>query len=299
MQGSSVCILGAFVDTLYLNVYQTDVRYQPVKKGISEELKLELQQLKDLAQELEENIATRFVFDGSPLLMMTKGSEGFNWIMRNTSINLCVNRSSKMQLCAQVRCSSEYLWKRRDLGAIVNEVFVFLTSLFGQYICVQPSAVDLAVDAVGFQLPAVDQIKECFISRAQLSEEAPARIAEVVPAGVAEDGFIDGPESIKRRWGRITGLPFGSRSGALSGIIYDKTHEIKYHSPQKAWMHDLWRESARLQGFEWTEDMQVLRFELRFRRSALREMKQVVKVNEGGVEKEEVLFHGIDDALHA
>ena len=50
------------------------------------EVKLELQQLKDLAQELEENIATQFVFDGSPLLMITKGAEGFNWLMKNASI---------------------------------------------------------------------------------------------------------------------------------------------------------------------------------------------------------------------
>ena len=51
-----------------------------------EEVKLELQQLKDLAQELEENIATQSVFDDSPLLMMTKGAEDFNWLMRNASI---------------------------------------------------------------------------------------------------------------------------------------------------------------------------------------------------------------------
>ncbi|BCL82833.1 hypothetical protein ccbrp13_52980 [Ktedonobacteria bacterium brp13] len=84
---SPVRILGVFVDTLYLNVYQTDIRFQPVKKGISEELKLKNQKLKDLAQELEENIPTRSVFDGSPLLTMTKGSEGFNFYctLKNSS----------------------------------------------------------------------------------------------------------------------------------------------------------------------------------------------------------------------
>jgi hypothetical protein len=90
-------------------------------------------------------------------------------------------------------------------------------------------------------------MKECFISRAQMSEEAPET--------VGADFFLDGPDKIKCHWGRITGLPFGARSAALSGILYDKTHEMKYHSPQKAWFHDLWSESARLQGFEWTEDM--------------------------------------------
>ncbi|HTI13175.1 MAG TPA: hypothetical protein VL461_01210, partial [Dictyobacter sp.] len=227
--------------------------------------------------------------DGLPLLMKTKGSEGFNWIMGNDSITLCVNRSSKMNLLAQVRCSSEYLWKVRDVGQVVSDVQIFVSTVFGQYVVLQPSAIDLAVDLVGFELPPVEQIKECFISRAQMSEEA--------PASVDTDFFLDGPDKIKRRWGRITGLPFGARAAALSGIIYDKTHEIKYHSPQKAWFHDLWRESARLQGFEWTEDMQVMRVEMRFRRPALREMKQVKQVNEDGVLREEVLFHGIDDAF--
>ena len=30
--------------------------------------------------------------------------------------------------------------------------------------------------------------------------------------------MIDGPDSIKQRWGRITGLPFGARGGALSAL---------------------------------------------------------------------------------
>lgn len=39
---SPVRIIETFADTLYLNVYQTDVRFQLVKEGIAEELKLEL-----------------------------------------------------------------------------------------------------------------------------------------------------------------------------------------------------------------------------------------------------------------
>ncbi|GCE03649.1 hypothetical protein [Dictyobacter aurantiacus] len=285
---SRVKVLGAFLDTLYLNVYQTDTNFQIVKKKLSDELKLELQQLKELAQEEEENIPTRFSFDGRPLLMMTKGSEGFNRILKNESINFCVNRGSRMNLCAQVRCSSEYLWKRRDISTIVNEVFFFATQVFGQNICLQVSALDLAADVLNFQLPSADEIKECFISRAQLSEEAP---------GSLDDGFVDGPDRIKRRWGCITGLPFGARAAPISALIYDKTHEIKYNSPEKGWLFDLWHESARVQGFEYTEDMPVIRNEIRYRRPALREMKQVGRSAKDGEEQEEVLFHGIEDAF--
>jgi hypothetical protein len=286
---SGVHILGAFLDTLYLNVYPTDASFQIVQDRVKDDLRSELEALKQRAQDEEESIPSRFVFDGCPLLMTPKGAEGFNWILKNTSINLCVNRSSKMALLGQVRCSSEYLWKVRDVAKIMNEVFLFLTSVFGQYIALQPSAVDLAVDLLGFQLPAVESIKECFVSRAQYSDD--------IPANLAADGLVDGPEKIKRRWGRITGLPFGGRASALSGIIYDKTHEIRYHSPQKAWFYDLWREACKLLGIDYSEDMQVLRVELRFRRSALREMKQVRRVEVDGEMVEETLFHGIDDAF--
>jgi hypothetical protein len=40
-----------------------------------------------------------------------------------------------------------------------------------------------------------------------------------------------------------------------------------------------------------------MRLEMRSRRPALREMKQLTHVNEDGVVKEEILFHGIDDAF--
>ena len=87
LMASPVRILGAFIDTLYLNVYATDASYQVVKIKIPDELKLELDQWKQMAQDEEENILTRFVFDGQPLLMTMKGAEGFNWIIKNGSIN--------------------------------------------------------------------------------------------------------------------------------------------------------------------------------------------------------------------
>ncbi|GCE20078.1 hypothetical protein [Dictyobacter kobayashii] len=97
MEESMIRLLGAFLDTLYLNVYQTDTSFQVVKKKLPNELKLELQQIKEQAQEEEENIPTRFSSDGKPLLMMLKGSEGFNWILRNESINFCCtwNKAAK------------------------------------------------------------------------------------------------------------------------------------------------------------------------------------------------------------
>jgi hypothetical protein len=274
---SMVKILGAFVDTLVLNIYPTDHDFEIEERRVDEHLQEELMLLKGQAQELEEDVPTRFAFNGAPLLMRAKGGDGFNWIMHNHWLTVAVNRSSKAQILGQVRCSSAYLWRVRDLGQIIVDVHQFLISIFGDYITLHVSSCDLAVDVTGLDFGSVQDIKQHFVSRAQLSGYN--------PSAIPEDGMIDGPDSIKQRWGRVTGLPFGARGGALSALIYDKTHEIKYKSPEKAWFHDLWLSVKDEDGNPvWDGESPVWRIEIRYKRSALNEMMQ------------EGVFHGIGNA---
>jgi hypothetical protein len=274
---SSVKILGAFLDTLVLNIYPTDHQFHIEQRRIDPPLREELSLLKGQAQELEEDVPTRFVFDGLPLVMRAKGGDGFNWIMHNRLLTVAVNRGSKAQILAQARLSSEYLWRVRDLGQILVEVHQFLMSIFGQYIVPHVSSCDMAVDVTGLDVSSVQVVKEHFVSRAQLTG--------LIPASAPEDGMIDGPDSIKQRWGRITGLPFGARGGALSALIYDKTHEIKYKSREKEWFYDLWLAVKDQDGNPvWDGESPVWRIEVRFKRPALNEMLQ------------EGVFHGIDNA---
>jgi hypothetical protein len=274
---SLVKILGAFLDTLVLNVYPTDHGFEIEERRLDPLLKEELILLKEQAQEAEEEIPTRFVFREKPLLMKAKGGDGFNWIMHNRMLTVAVNRSSKAQILAQVRLSSEYLWRARDLGSILVEVHQFLISIFGEYIIPHVSSCDLAVDVTGLDFGSIQDIKQHFVSRAQLTG--------VNPSAIPLDGMIDGPDSIKQRWGRITGLPFGARGGALSALIYDKTHEIKYKSREKEWFHDLWLSVTDENGNPvWDGKSPVWRIEVRYKRPALNEMMQ------------EGVFHGIDNA---
>jgi hypothetical protein len=276
-------IVGFGVDTLVLNIYPTDSSFTLVKRRVSAELQEELTLLKQRAQDEEEDIPSRFVFGGLPLLMRTKGSEGFNWILHNRKLTIAVNRGSKMSLLGQVRFSSEYLWSvrdawgKQDISKALAEVHVFLTVIFGEYFVLQPSAVDLAVDVVNLHFGTIQQIEDHFITRAQMDDR--------MPLDADEDGFIDGPDRIKRRWRRLTGLPFGARNAVVSALLYDKTHEIKYKSPEKGWLLDLWREMRHEDGTPiWDGVSPVWRNEMRFKRRALHEMK-----------KGEV-FHGIEDA---
>jgi hypothetical protein len=156
-------------------------------------------------------------------------------------------------------------------------VHQFLISIFGEYIIPHVSSCDLAVDVTGLDFGSIQDIKQHFVSRAQLTG--------VNPSAIPLDGMIDGPDSIKQRWGRITGLPFGARGGALSALIYDKTHEIKYKSREKEWFHDLWLSVKDENGNPvWDGESPVWRIEVRYKRPALNEMMQ------------EGVFHGIDNA---
>ncbi|GHO52190.1 hypothetical protein [Ktedonobacter robiniae] len=273
---SMVRVLGAFVDTLVLNVYQTRADFEVIKGRLESDLVDELTLLKEQAQNDEEPVPSRFAFGGTPLLMTAKGGEGFQWILKNKLLTLAVNKGAKMRLVAQVRCSSEYLWSVRDLGKVVHEVFGFLVSIFGNRLKLQVSACDLAVDVVGLHLGTLSDVKRHFVSRAQLTEERP----------LSEDGMVDGPDGIKQRWGRLTGLPFGARNGRVSALLYNKKHEIQYKSKEKEWFYDLWRVARDAETGEplWDGEEEVWRIEIRFKRPALNEMK--------GED-----FHGIDDAF--
>lgn len=263
---SSVRMVGYGVDTLVLNIYPTDSEGTLVERRVDEALQEELRLLKERAQVEEEDVVTRFVFEGN-LLMRTKGSEGFNWILHNQSITLAVNRGSKMRLLGQVRLSSQYLWSVGHLDKAISDVHLFLSSVFGEDILLQPSSIDLAVDVVGLELGTVADVEAHFVTRAQLDER--------MPLDAAEDGLLDGPDQIKRRWRRLTGLSFGARNGQVSALLYDKTHEIKYHSPTKAWFHDLWLSVKDENGKPvWDGQAPVWRIEMRFKRRALHEFKQ-------------------------
>ncbi|SRR5579875_218134 len=274
---SSVKIVGAGVDTLVLNIYPTDSEGEVVKRRVDDGLQEELRLLKERAQEEEEDVVTHIVFDGGNLFMRAKGSEGFNWILHNQNITLAVNRSSKMSLLGQVRLSSEYLWSVGNLDKAISDVHLFLMALFGDDIMLQPSSIDLAVDVVGLDVGSVQDVKEHFITRAQLDDQ--------MPVDASDDGMIDGPDHIKRRWRRITGLPFGARNGQVSALLYDKTHEIKYKSPKKVWFHDIWKAVKDEAGMPvWDGEAAVWRIEMRFKRRALHEFQQ------------EGVFHGIENA---
>jgi len=260
---SRIRILGRGLDTLILNIYPTDDEGDIIQQRLPELLEQEMNLYKERAQELDEEVPTRWAFQGENLFMKDKGGSHFKWILTCNQFSVAVSRGIKVPFWGQVRFSSEYLWKWNGNPAKgVSDVLLFLTTIYGDDITFQPGEVHIALDFVGWDIGSA-QVKEHFIHRATHTSTIP----ETVDAAV-----IAGPEQVIERWKRITGLPFGKHTSAVSCLIYDKTHEIKYHSREKGWFHDLWLAQTNPNGSSaWDGESPVWRVEFRFKRPALHE----------------------------
>ncbi len=256
-----VQVLGFGPDTLALNVRPVDEDGTPVRCELDQDLQAELTLLKEPAQREDASIPTRWVFCREQLFIREKGAQaGFKWVLECPKLIVTVGRGVKTGLWAQARLSSEYLWWCGDLLLAIAHVEEFLEHFFGRRIHLQPSSFDLAADCTGWDVSTCD-VKHEFVFRPTSTDELPDT-----------DGLLDGPESIKRRWERIVGLPFGQRASAVSCLIYDKTHEIRYHAQEKGWFRDLWLAQRGEDGLpSWDGEAPVWRVEFRFKRQALAE----------------------------
>src|SRR5437588_1346101 len=260
-------VLNFSPDTAYYTIRPTDRDFALVHEELDTDLQERLNALKAQAQEQDELIPTPWEFEGQSLMMRDKGGSQFKWILENDKIILCIGRGKKTGVIGQVRLSSEYLQMdcAGDLGLALTHVHLFLTTIYGQYISLDMSSLDLAADVLFLDVPSLN-LKECFLSRAVLDDERPVQI---------EDGLVDGPSSIRRRWKKLAGLSFGMHTSPVSAVIYNKTNEIKYHSPEKTWFYDRWQRRAQELGIAFTPEMVVWRVEVRFTRQAFREFPDV------------------------
>jgi hypothetical protein len=112
--------LAAGIDTWYLN------RLDPA--GLTPELKLQLEDLQELARHNDEEVESPWRYDGAPLLMYRAGVNtnqggGVSWsyILRNASLTLLVRKTPLGSIIAQARLGSECIWRltpRRSLDEL-------------------------------------------------------------------------------------------------------------------------------------------------------------------------------------
>ena len=140
----NIKVIGRGVDTLVLNVSYADKQFQPIKQELDADLQEVLSTLQDEARINESAVVTEWAFKGFALYMQPKGSRGQErWILTCPLVSLAISRGRLNQMIAQVRLSSEYLWSCETVSDAIVEVSLLLYDLFGEYLWVQVSEVDL------------------------------------------------------------------------------------------------------------------------------------------------------------
>lgn len=94
----AIHLLGRGMDTLIVNIYPTDSEGDIVKERLSEALEQELTLYKERAQLVDEDVPTRWVFQGENLFMKDKGGSHFKWILTCQQFSVAVGRGIKVAL---------------------------------------------------------------------------------------------------------------------------------------------------------------------------------------------------------
>lgn len=272
-------VLLSGVDTLVLNVRYADEKNRPVKQELADEWVEQFDLWQKEARQEESPLPSPLCFEGETLLMYPHGAgKGqWKWLLTCPAFKLALSRGRLNGIIAQVRFSSQYLWScqfdgKQEIAVAMVEVFDFLHGLFGPVLHFQVSEVHLCADMIGWDVSACAW-KDTFLSRARRRVDR----AEIVEVGSAAVAVVSGR--------KLATLEFGSHGSPLSCVIYNKSLEIRQHSHEKIWFHDLWRGVQREDGSSvWDGESNVWRVEFRFKRDALHELQ------------EEGVFHGIEDA---
>jgi len=182
---------------------------------------------------------------GTEFSMAARGAQGYEWVMRNADVTVCVGRHARDGSVipeVYVTFSSCNLWTNGMDGAVA--VFARWVSRWAVVSGIRVSRADLCVD-IAMPFPVID-IRNEVVSRARKKRR------------VTEPVMIE--QHVECR--RDTGYRFGS--GDLVGRFYDKTKEITVS--QKEWMKDVWKAEG------WDGETPVARYEFQCRRKFLKEM---------------------------
>jgi hypothetical protein len=249
-------IVGANIDTWILNV----------KGDFPAGLGDELDRLKEASQELEEDLATPWLFAGETLFIRAHGSgRQWRWILHCPSLHLDVGRGRLNHIIGKARLASALLWERGPDGALAD-LFEFLAGFYGEGFDLQVSEAHLCADIAGWE-PSLDDAP-AFITR---SHRRKTRLAsergdtdDEPGEGVGTEGmFVGATPEINLHGRRCTGFEF-SRGAVHSCCVYDKTKELAIS--RKDWMRAVWERNG------WDGASRVVRVEFRYKRECVKEL---------------------------
>lgn len=182
---------------------------------------------------------------GTEFNMMPRGAMGYEWVMRNADVTVCIAREARggsIMPEVYVTFSSQNLWANGLDGAVMT--FKRWLSRWAVIKDTKVSRADLCID-LAMPFPKLD-IQNEIVSRARSKVE------------YSETVKVEHYVSCRRD----TGYKFGA--GDLCARFYDKTYEVMVS--QKEWMREVWTVEG------WDGETPVVRYEFQCRRNFLKEM---------------------------
>ncbi len=182
---------------------------------------------------------------GTEFNMMPRGSMGYEWVIRNADVTVCIAREARCGSImpeVYVTFSSQNLWANGLDGAVMT--FKRWLSRWAVIKDTKVSRADPCID-LAMPFPKLD-IQNEVVSRARTKVEycEPVKIEHYLSCR------------------RDTGYKFGSHN--LCARFYDKTFEVIIS--QKEWMREVWTAEG------WDGETTVIRYEFQCSRKFLKEM---------------------------
>lgn len=271
-------------DSVWVNVYYGDrliehegdeSLVQPDTRPLDTAKFEELAMWQEQARQEEQPIPTTYRYASAPLLMYPNSgglTSSWRFILRNHAIELKVGMGKRNGMIGKVRFSAEYLWQWHDLRFLFLELHVYLSDFFFEApVYLQASEVHLCADTMGYDF-ATSAWQDGFIRRSAFTPHFQGEIGveeEAIHNGEEDEEeavAVPGPDKLHMRYRPITGFTFGSHKSAVSAVIYNKSHYIKYKAKTTTWFYPLWQANG------WDSVAEVWRVEIRCKRAALNEM---------------------------
>lgn len=241
-------IVNVGIDTLKVNVKYLDSQGKPAQaQEFPNWLEERLQQRQETARAQGKAVTTPMTFNDARLMLLPNGAAVWKYIVKNDCLQLQMAPRLNIPALARVTFASSYLWSHASPNDAVDEVHAFCLDVFQRDIMLQAAQVDMCVDVVGLNIPA--DWRKVFLSRARGKEEI-------------------GPSQKDRsfyRGAKLETLLFSGHGKPVSCKLYDKTAEIKQHSPDKIWFYDIWKQNG------WDGASPVWRIEFSEERECLHE----------------------------
>ncbi|MGH2506584.1 MAG: hypothetical protein ACRDHZ_04075 [Ktedonobacteraceae bacterium] len=275
-------------DSVWINVFYGDRQIaqegderliQPDPRPLDTAKFEELTGWQEQARQEEKPVPTTFMYAGAPLLMYPNSgglTSSWRFILRNRAIELKVGMGKRNGIIGKVRFSAEHLWDYRNLHFVLLELHIYLADFFFESpVYLGASEVHICADTVGYDFAGSDW-QQGFIRRSAFTphfqnqnfveEETKCEDGENDENDEGETGSIPGPDKLHMRYRPITGFTFGSHKSAVSAVIYNKSHYIKYKAKTSTWFYPLWTANG------WDGAEEVWRVEVRCKRPALNDM---------------------------